>query len=214
MLQKMYLDGRVRGRGRERSVGLLRSRMQRSRVHIRRRMLTTSRPLFVSSAPYVDTFPRSAALTSSTVPTSIPPTPSHMMHDRELSPTPMSPSLSGGPHHRSLRGAPSADPLLFTVCVGVKPSSAQYYVNDVEGVLRSLYGLVLRDYEDRPPSAVSPSSGETSPRFGLTKRGPGASSGVRRGSTDASSSGGGGMGPKRSSFATLLFGNKAVESKE
>ena len=131
----------------------------------------------------------------------------------------MSPSLSGGPHHRTARGSPSNDPLLFTVCVGVKPSSAQYYVNDVEGVLRSLYGLVLRDYEDRPPAPQSPASGETSPRLGLTKRGPGASSsgggsgaGGRRGSQDASN--GGGMGPKRSSFASLLFGNKSVESKE
>ena len=101
------------------------------------------------------------------------PTPSNAVHDPENSPMPVSPGLScGSHHHRGIRSTPSADPNLFTVCVGMKPSSAQYYVNDVEGVLRSLYGLVLRDQEDRPAAAAATlaadgaAGGATSPAQG------------------------------------------------
>jgi len=97
--QKLFLDGRVRGRD--------------------------------SLPPLVDAYTRAVA-TSSAVPTSIPPTPSHSMHDTENSPV----SLSVTGVDRTSRTPPSADPHLFTVCVGMKPSSAQYFVNKLVTCMR------------------------------------------------------------------------------
>ena len=148
----------------------------------------------------VDSFVNSMVSSHSIV-SAVPQTPSNTFHDREISPTPMSPTLGGG---RSVRhtSPPSTDPYLFTCCVGLKPSSAHFYLNSVEEVLRSLYGLVLKDQERRASSAYA--EDEKSPRkqqMGLSKR----TAMIREESES-------GLGPKRGSFgalASLLFNKKA-----
>lgn len=127
-------------------------------------------------------------------------TPSNTFHDPETSPTPMSPSIGLS---RRPQAPPSDDPYLFTVCVGLKPSSAHYYVNTTEEVLRSLYGLVLRDQDDKAAAAVREESKDTVrvERFGLSKRA----------TAPANFAAGLGLGTKKGSFGTLanlLFAGK------
>jgi len=183
--QKLYFDGRVRGR---------------------------------DSLPFVDTLTR-AVVSASNVPTSIPPSSAIALHDTEMSPPPpISPVPAGMhllPHARAGIAPPgSQDPYLFTVCVGMKPSSARYFVNDVEEVLRCLYALVLRDSEDHP---LEPShSNLPSPRMGLTKRAGRGSLSAKdahntSGAAGAAASGSAstvktGMGARNVSFQNLLFG--------
>ena len=80
----------------------------------------------------------------------------------------------------------------------------------VEEVLRSLYGLVLRDLEDRPADMPSPRTGLTK-RTNATSSNSNLTGSASSPSRSASSSprhaeDANNLGPKRSSFANLLFG--------
>jgi hypothetical protein len=117
----------------------------------------------------------------------------------------MSPTIGGGGSSiRSLRHSspPSADPYLFTVCVGLKPSNAHYFLNSTDEVLRSLYGLVLRDQEEKgnaSAAAKDESKASGGKKLGLSKR-------ITAITNEAS-----GLGVKRGSFGaltSLLFGGK------
>jgi hypothetical protein len=95
---------------------------------------------------------------------------------------PLSPASPGTMCLTSMRAAhrPSVlDANVFTVCVGLKPSNAGYFLDSTEEVLRSLYGLVLRDQEEagkRSPLSPRPIGDERSTpsgspnREGVTKR--------------------------------------------
>lgn len=163
----------------------------------------------------VDAF--SHTIASHSIVSAVPATPANTFHDTEVSPTPMSPTLVGGGRSARHSSPASTDPFLFTCCVGMKPSSAHYYLNSVEEVLRSLYGLVLKDQEKKATTSATGAlatiggtavagigeddrlSGARKP-LGLTKR----IAAIREESE-------GGLGPKRGSFgalASMLFSKK------